>query len=64
MQEIHITIDKDGKVVIDVHGVVGVSCTDLTALLERELGEVVAREFKPEMYQDGQPGRVGIGAMK
>ena len=51
MAEINITI-KDGKVNIDVEGLEGVSCTELTSLLERELGSVEEVTHKPAYYNE------------
>lgn len=44
-----ITTDNEGNIKIDVQGVVGKRCLDLTAELEKELGIVVKRTEKPEI---------------
>lgn len=55
LQEIEVLIDKDGKVRIEVHGVKGTSCLDLTQGLEEALGgEVEEREMTPEAYETVQ----------
>ncbi len=49
IQEIEITIDKTGQVVIHVRGAKGMVCLDLTKDLEKALGgEVSDRQFTPE----------------
>ena len=51
LQEVEVIIDEDGEVKIEVHGVKGTSCLDITADLEAALGgEVEAREMKPDAY--------------
>lgn len=51
LQEIEVFIDEKGEVKIEVHGVKGMKCLDLTADLEKALGgEVASREMKPEAY--------------
>ena len=46
IQEIEVIIDKNGEVKIQVHGVDGTTCLDLTADLEAALGgEVISREM-------------------
>ena len=46
IQEIEVIIDKNGEVKIQVHGVNGTTCLDLTADLEAALGgEVLSREM-------------------
>jgi len=49
LQEIEIFIDKDGKVRIEVRGVKGEACLDLTKALEEALGgDIESREMTPE----------------
>ncbi len=49
IQEIEVTIDKNGEVKIQVHGTHGTTCLDLTTDLEAALGgEVISRESTPE----------------
>jgi hypothetical protein len=51
-QEIEVFIDKDGQVRIEVRGVKGASCLDLTQALEAALGgEIESREMTPEAYE-------------
>jgi hypothetical protein len=52
LQEIDIYIEKDGQVRLEVRGVKGTSCLDLTKALELALGgEVSSRDMKPEAYE-------------
>ncbi len=51
MTEIKIVIGSDGKANIDVAGVKGKSCSDLTKSIEKALGKVQATKKKPEFYQ-------------
>ena len=49
IQEIEVFIDADGQVEVNVHGVKGTSCLDVTRPLEEALGgEVELREMTPE----------------
>jgi hypothetical protein len=55
IQEIEVFIDKDGQVRLEVRGVKGTSCLDLTTDLEAALGgEVESREMTPEAYETAQ----------
>ena len=52
MQEIDVFIENDGQVKIEVHGVKGVKCLDLTKALEDALGgEIEEREMHHEAYE-------------
>ena len=49
IQEIEVFIDAEGRVEVEVHGVKGTSCLDVTRPLEEALGgEVELREMTPE----------------
>ncbi len=49
IQEIEITINKQGQVEVHVRGVKGKTCLELTrALVEALGGEVILREMTPE----------------
>jgi hypothetical protein len=49
VQEIHVFIEKNGEVRLEVRGVKGESCLDLTQALEAALGgDVIAREMTAE----------------
>jgi hypothetical protein len=55
LQEIEVFIEKDGRVRIEVRGVKGMSCLDLTKGLEEALGgQVESREMTPEAYETVQ----------
>ncbi len=62
VQEIEVFIDKDGKVRLEVRGVKGGACLDLTAALEAALGgQVESRQLTPEAQeavQNPQDARV------
>jgi hypothetical protein len=52
LEEIEVFIDKDGQVHIQVRGVKGTTCLDLTRGLEEALGgEVELREMRPEAHE-------------
>jgi hypothetical protein len=52
LQEIEVFIDKDGQVRIQVRGVKGLECLDLTRELEAALGgQIEAREMTPEALE-------------
>jgi hypothetical protein len=55
LQEIEVLIDEDGRVHIEVRGVKGMGCLDLTQDLEEALGgEIESREMTPEAYETVQ----------
>ncbi len=59
-QEIEITIDKTGQVVIHVQGAKGMVCIDLTKDLEKALGgEVLERKLTPEASEKPDDNPVG-----
>ena len=52
LQEIDVFIDQDGQVRVEVRGVKGMSCLDLTKALEAALGgQVESREMTAEAYE-------------
>ena len=52
LEEIEIFIEKDGRVVVQVRGVKGQACLELTRELEALLGgEVELREMTAEAYE-------------
>jgi hypothetical protein len=51
MQELEITIDKEGKVQVRVRGIHGQDCLTTTSNIENALGEVQTRDFLPEYYE-------------
>jgi hypothetical protein len=53
LQEIEVTIERDGEVRIEVRGVKGRRCLDLTEdVLEALGGEVAEQELTSEAYED------------
>lgn len=55
LQEIDVFIEKDGQVRIEVRGVKGGSCLDITAALEQALGgQIAEREMTAESYEMAQ----------
>jgi len=52
IEEVEVVIDKDGKVRIEVRGVKGPACLDITKGLEAALGgKVESREMTPEALE-------------
>jgi len=52
LQEIEITISKNGEVELHVRGVKGEACLDVTRDLEAALGnKVISRELTPEAIE-------------
>ncbi len=52
LQEIDVFIDKDGQVRVEVRGVKGEGCLELTRELEKALGgEIASRELTPEAHE-------------
>jgi len=54
MKEIVIRVGKDGKINLDVLGVKGGACKDITKALERALGIVEKTETTSEYYEQPQ----------
>ena len=62
VQEIEITIGKDGKVELKVRGVKGTECLLITQDLEKALGgEILLRQMTPEA-DESTPGNVDESA--
>jgi hypothetical protein len=60
LEEIDVFIAKDGQVRIEVRGVQGMSCHDLTRSLEEALGgEVISRELTAEAYETAEQQTTG-----
>jgi hypothetical protein len=51
MQELEITIDKEGRVQVAVRGVKGEGCMGLTKNIENAVGTVEEREYTAEYYE-------------
>ncbi len=59
LQEIEITIGKDGQVQIQVRGVKGLKCLEITKELEDALGgEILARIMTPEALEQENPADI------
>jgi hypothetical protein len=55
LQEIDLYIEKDGRVRIEVRGVKGQTCIDLTKALEDILGgEIESREMTADSYENAE----------
>lgn len=52
MQELEITIDREGRVQVQVKGVQGPSCLSLTRDLEAAVGVVTERTCSPAYYEE------------
>lgn len=53
LQEIEVTINKDGQVEVRIRGVKGDACLDITKGLEAALGgEIILREMTPEALEE------------
>ena len=51
MQELEITIDKEGRVQVAVRGIRGEGCLALTKNIENAVGTVEEREYTAEYYE-------------
>lgn len=49
-REVILTIDEDGNVEMEVKGVKGPSCQDLTAGVEKALGKVTSKKKTTEYF--------------
>ncbi|GAK51616.1 hypothetical protein U14_02861 [Candidatus Moduliflexus flocculans] len=55
LQEIDVVIEPNGQVKVEVRGVKGMNCLDLTKALEDALGgQIEEREMRPEAYETAQ----------
>lgn len=54
MEEITIRIGKDGKVNLNVNGIKGSNCKNITKALEKALGMVVETKNTGEFYEQEQ----------
>jgi hypothetical protein len=51
MQELEISIDKEGRVQVQVRGIQGQECLIASQNIENSLGDVQTRVFLPEYYE-------------
>ena len=54
IETIRVTIDKDGQVKIEVEGVHGPICLDITDELLKELGTVVKQDLSAQYFEEQQ----------
>ncbi len=55
VQEVEVTINKNGQVEIQVRGVKGLQCLEITAPLEQALGgKITLREMTPEALEEAR----------
>ncbi len=54
MQELEITIDREGRVQVAVRGVAGEGCLGVTKNIENAVGTVEKREYTGEYYEQPQ----------
>jgi len=55
MQELEITIDREGKVQIAVRGAHGEGCAGITQNIENAVGAVEHRHYTAEYYEQPVP---------
>ena len=58
--DIDIVITQQGEVHLEVKGVKGTKCMDLTKDIEEELGIVIEQEKKSEYYQQENQTEINI----
>lgn len=61
MKTVIITIDKRANVEIEVQGVKGAACKDITRAVEEALGKVTSTEQTGEYYEQSGGESVHIG---
>ncbi len=62
--DLDIQIGPDGKVTFHVSGVPGKKCVDITKELEKELGDVLNREYTSEYYVQEEENQQKIKSEK
>lgn len=61
IQEVEVTIDASGKVEIQVRGVQGDTCLDITRPLEEVLGNIILqREMVPQTLQPSKTAKTRL----
>ena len=58
VKKIKFVIDENGEVTIDVDGVQGSSCEELTKPFEEILGSTASRELKDSYYQESEESNI------
>lgn len=61
MQEIVVTVSKDGSTKISVNGVSGPGCQKLSESIEKSLGKTVTTELTSEYYQESEKTELQAG---
>jgi hypothetical protein len=59
--EIIITITKTGESTVSVNGVAGPGCKELSASIEKALGQTVKTEFTTEYHQEAESSETQAG---
>ena len=59
--EIIITITKTGESTVSVNGVAGPGCREVSAGIEKALGQTVKTEFTTEYYQESEANETQAG---
>jgi hypothetical protein len=57
-REVILTVDQDGNVEMEVKGVKGPSCADLTRDVEKALGNVTSKKSTAEAFQASSTQKV------
>ncbi|APB34069.1 hypothetical protein GlitD10_1743 [Gloeomargarita lithophora Alchichica-D10] len=55
METMEFVIRPDGRVEMQVQGIAGTECTQVSHLIEQDLGQVTQREWTAEYFQTVQP---------
>jgi len=50
--ELEIIIDEEGQVHIDIKGIKGKKCLEFAEMVEKILGEMRDKRYKPEYYEE------------
>ncbi len=50
--ELEIIIDENGEVLVDVKGMKGKKCEEISNYIEEALGEIKSKKKKPEYYEE------------
>mgnify|MGYP000445213139 CR=1 FL=1 len=58
-EEIKVVIEKDGKLILEVHGAGGPQCLTVTESFEKEMGEVLDRRRTNDFYRKAQIALMG-----
>lgn len=53
MAKMTVSISPNGEIKVQIEGIKGKSCVELTKEFEEALGEVINKKFTSEYYQEG-----------